>query len=273
MIKQYTLYFLIFLNFSSFSQQNNEINFYKIEYLETVIHPFLDEQQQNSNYTLNLFVNLNRSVFNLKTEIDTSPQVIENKTKKGKASISYTPSGENWGVTYKDYQTKKMFFKYSNRHTVVDSLSAIFNWEIKDETKELLGYNCQKATMNFRGRDYTAWFTSDLPVGGPWKYDGLPGMILEIKSADGFIKFKALSIKNNTLKNNILENPFNKTNKYTSWQDYKDFYKKRAIRGFSYRPAESSRGVEYSRGGIEIYIDYDDEEYNKILERYRKNNN
>jgi GLPGLI family protein len=57
----------------------------------------------------------------------------------------------------------------------------VFEWKISNETQKILSYNCQKATTTFRGRDYVAWFTLDIPVNnGPWKFGGLPGLILKI---------------------------------------------------------------------------------------------
>ena len=53
-------------------------------------------------------------------------------------------------------------------------------WQIKDEFRLFNDIKCQKAIGYFRGRTYTAWFASEIPVPyGPWKLHGLPGLILE----------------------------------------------------------------------------------------------
>ncbi|MDL2257347.1 GLPGLI family protein, partial [Bacteroidales bacterium OttesenSCG-928-I14] len=57
----------------------------------------------------------------------------------------------------------------------------IFNWVIFNETQSILSYDCQKATTSFRGRDYIAWFAPAIPISnGPWKFGGLPGLILKL---------------------------------------------------------------------------------------------
>ena len=56
-----------------------------------------------------------------------------------------------------------------------------FEWEISPETKKIKDFEVQKATTSFAGRDYIAWFTPEIPIAeGPYKFNGLPGLILEI---------------------------------------------------------------------------------------------
>jgi GLPGLI family protein len=55
------------------------------------------------------------------------------------------------------------------------------NWNILSDTSTYLNYLCQKATCTFRGRNYIAWFTPEIPLSnGPYKFQGLPGLILKI---------------------------------------------------------------------------------------------
>jgi len=73
-----------------------------------------------------------------------------------------------------------------------------FKWQILSESKEILGYKCQKAQGEFRGRKYIAWFTSDIPHSdGPWKFCGLPGLILAVEDTDKYFVFTCIDIKNN----------------------------------------------------------------------------
>ena len=70
-------------------------------------------------------------------------------------------------------------------------------WTIVDDsTKIILGYDCIKATANYHGRDWTVWFTPEVPMNtGPWKLLGLPGLILEAVDSTGQHHFTANGIQ------------------------------------------------------------------------------
>lgn len=56
-----------------------------------------------------------------------------------------------------------------------------FNWKIMAEQDSVAGYFCTKATANHAGRDYEAWFTTDIPISdGPYIFRGLPGLIVKL---------------------------------------------------------------------------------------------
>ncbi|MCL2727791.1 MAG: GLPGLI family protein [Bacteroidales bacterium] len=71
-----------------------------------------------------------------------------------------------------------------------------FQWQILPEVDTILFYSCQKAIATFRGRDYEAWFTPDIPVNeGPWKFCGLPGLILKVSDTRGHYIFECISLE------------------------------------------------------------------------------
>lgn len=56
-----------------------------------------------------------------------------------------------------------------------------FLWKIYEDTLYIKNRLCQKAVCSFRGRQYIAWFSKEFnQSNGPWKFGGLPGIILKI---------------------------------------------------------------------------------------------
>ena len=71
-----------------------------------------------------------------------------------------------------------------------------FNWQITAETDTINNYVCQKAICDFGGRTWEAWFTLELPFcDGPYKFCGLPGLILNIADTQNHYSWKFLSIE------------------------------------------------------------------------------
>lgn len=74
--------------------------------------------------------------------------------------------------------------------------ASIFNWEITSDTDTIKGYYSQKALCKFGGRDWEAWFTPEIPYSdGPYKFCGLPGLILKVKDVEGHYDFMMLSLE------------------------------------------------------------------------------
>lgn len=94
---------------------------------------------------------------------------------------------------------------YSKQYIVKDD-AINFKWKIYPEKRNIGNYECTKATTEFRGRKYTAWFTNKIPVDyGPWKFHGLPGLILEIYDEEEVIAMYATAIQLNNAKTDINE--------------------------------------------------------------------
>ena len=104
--------------------------------------------------------------------------------------------------------------------------SLFFKWEILPEYDLIFGYKVQKAITYYHGRKWFAWFCNDIPISdGPYKFNGLPGLILKIFDASESHVFEIKGIENTTSDFNYpeLNNYSNKMN--IDYKQYKKLYK------------------------------------------------
>ncbi len=141
----------------------------------------------------------------------------------------------NYRYIYKNNIAKTL--QYSEFTPVPDGIIFVketldqFDWKLTGNKKTILNYTCQEATTNYRGRDYAAYFTTQIPFkAAPWKFHGLPGVMLEIKTIDNRVKIVAKALKIQTIKE-VITNPFAEKQEFIpSWIDFKELYKKRLFR-------------------------------------------
>lgn len=101
---------------------------------------------------------------------------------------------------YKDFKKDTITFtNFANDQSYKISEKNInFEWIITTEEKTISSYKCKKATTHFRGRDYIAWFSEEIPIfNGPFKFNGLPGLIVEIYDSELKYSWIAKSIQLN----------------------------------------------------------------------------
>jgi len=117
-----------------------------------------------------------------------------------KGAALYVSEYDERGVqVYRNFKSKTVIFRQSKvkplEPFIVNDDWIIIKWQITDKKKTILGYECRKATGTFRGREYTAWFATSIPVPyGPWKLYGLPGLILEAYDKKKMVHFTAKKI-------------------------------------------------------------------------------
>ena len=103
-----------------------------------------------------------------------SQEIINEHMKQGNSQVNYQ--------IYKNYPEGKLTqlepIAASNFRS--EEKTELPVWELHPDTATLLAYTCYKATCRFQGRDYEAWYTPEIPRSeGPWKLQGLPGLILK----------------------------------------------------------------------------------------------
>ncbi len=78
------------------------------------------------------------------------------------------------------------------------------NWKISSEKEKIGEWNTQKAEADFAGRHWIAWFSTEIPIqDGPYKFYGLPGLIIKIENETNSHKLELKGIKNIDEKINV----------------------------------------------------------------------
>ncbi|MBV8325018.1 GLPGLI family protein [Chryseobacterium sp.] len=78
-------------------------------------------------------------------------------------------------------------------------------WTLLPGTKKILKYECKNASIEFAGRKWIAWYSSEIPLtDGPYKFRGLPGLILEISSVDGDYTYTLRGLQKSAPSSNLI---------------------------------------------------------------------
>lgn len=102
--------------------------------------------------------------------------------------------GVGTSIEYYQYPNDKKLARKEpfimNGYLIEEPMPGI-DWKTSSDTTTFGGLHCQKATCHFKGRDYSAWFCPDLPIRiGPWKLNGLPGVIVDAHDSKYEVVFK-----------------------------------------------------------------------------------
>lgn len=85
---------------------------------------------------------------------------------------------------------------YSFDLYIYEDSTAQFDWTLQPDTVTVCGYVCRKAEATFRGIRWTAWYAPDIPIpAGPWKLNGLPGLILWAYDDEGTHDMKLTAVQ------------------------------------------------------------------------------
>jgi GLPGLI family protein len=122
--------------------------------------------------------------------------------------IGTIPRPQNTYLIYKRYAEGRNLYieEISNKYYEQTTKITDLKWKILSaDTATVSGYPCQKATTSYAGRFYTAWFTRQLPFAdGPYKFSGLPGLIIDISDARQDYHFKLTTFQKFSAVNQIV---------------------------------------------------------------------
>ena len=147
------------------------------------------------------------------------------KWQKDNPNKSYYPGSAKLKGRMKDYWSEYQYSQFSVRDRQLTDWAVmpspeftqyrytepwpLMQWTLESEKQTICGYQCQRATCHWRGRDYEAWFTSAIPMkSGPWKFGGLPGLIMKIYDTKHLYTWEAVSVENGSFPIYQLEERF-----------------------------------------------------------------
>jgi len=206
------------------AQSKEDKNYGKITYKR-----ILNFDNEPESTMFSLFITPNFSVFS-----DDTPQQKEFTTLKPSSDDEFDLSfdvkfnGSRY-IVLTDFrkdsiQSQVSLFQDGKQKTyIVEEKIKKIVWNITQEFKTISQFKAQKAEGLFRGRKYIAWFTNEIPIKyGPWKLNGLPGLILNVSYDKNEVIFHAKSIKVPFNSNSVSNNEFTFSNDYNkiSLSDY-----------------------------------------------------
>ena len=100
--------------------------------------------------------------------------------------------------TYPDFSVTSLMNLNMQDYQVNDTRK--MKWKILPEKEKIGAWNTQKATTEFAGRTWTAWFSEEIPIqDGPYKFHGLPGLIIKMEDASKTHVMQLEAVKKNVL--------------------------------------------------------------------------
>lgn len=177
-------------------------------------------QQLCVDALMTLRVGENTSLFYAQANFE-SDSLIANTSNYEEAQAVIKQIRDKYGRAYAKYYILKDFKKQSLDYTesmvtnyIYTEELPTFDWHFSEEKKQIGNYECQKATCRYMGRCYEVWFTPDIPINdGPWKFHGLPGLILEAYDTQHHYEFNFLGMNECTGDIKLPEKEYSKTTK------------------------------------------------------------
>lgn len=151
---------------------------------------FLDTTKDGSKY-------YSYTVFNSDSimKVDLEKQLAATGSINVKADLRKGDVRYSVTKTYPDYKINLHRRLGMDAYNISDDRK--INWKISSEKEKIGEWNAQKAEADFAGRHWMAWFSTEIPIqDGPYKFNGLPGLIVKIEDKTGSHKLELKGIKN-----------------------------------------------------------------------------
>lgn len=242
MKKIFLLYFMCSI-FWGFSQNNRIIITY-----ETIYHSTKESDKKSSELlNLEILPTEQKSYFYSLSKIKQDSiymKINATNDEEYKKELLDTVPKQNFDfIIEKKYTTLENFITEKfNTYYYQYSQKSNLKWKILNEIKMILNQQCRKAITYLGGREWEVWYSEELPIAdGPYKFRGLPGVILEAKSTDGEYVFRSIAIYSTDKQTVVLPK-----RKIVKLKDFQEVLKYK--RNYAKSPSALSRQQDISDG-------------------------
>lgn len=185
--------FIVFFSLIAHAQEINYIITYQVNYTRTTKGQGQDKLYIDPKSNRNLYIVGDKNFQGIREE-DKEPGIV----------YIHDDSKIPEEIVYSDYKTNLLYSRVSptnNLYFIKEPIPEM-NWQLHDETKSNSeNVILHKATISFRGRNYTAWYSTEYPIQvGPWKFNNLPGLAFEITEEDNQYHWQLTKIEQNKFK-------------------------------------------------------------------------
>lgn len=205
-----TLILLIGINVNSYSQKMKKLDksFFHCKYIMT----FKNDSIQNTFCKDTVYLDIGKKITKFYSKYSSLYDSLRLVNDGGRIFNKYfnLNSKDNLKATvpvnrqtvfthYPTYDYQSVIDYIGNFQFIYQQKLPKINWKISDKTtKVICGYNCVKAIGEISGREFTVWYAPKLKYSlGPWKLNGLPGLILLAYDDSNDYKFEAFFVHKN----------------------------------------------------------------------------
>lgn len=183
---------LIFLIYFGFNYSSNAQTGYRLLYNLTYQIDSTDVNSvRNEVFYLDIFgeetyfISQNQFIIDSLSSLPNEKQAL-----KEFLDLNTRPKSSKFKYTIKSSPTTLKFYQRITQNHMVYQESISLKWKLSNDTLRIGSYLCQKATTYFAGREYTAWYTTQIPLSAaPYKFRGLLGTVVRILDSQNHYQF------------------------------------------------------------------------------------
>lgn len=190
-MKKIIFLLVLIISFNSFSQKNaSKVPDFLVSY--TMDYKIFSTSESTQSVNTTLIINDQASLFTFEGMMNFNKIQKERELAIDDILVNRVPF--HFLIKSKDDVVEHFESIGSDSYVFKEKLN--HNWKLISQDTIIRGFTCKKASLNYSGRVWTAWYNPEIPITvGPYKFHGLPGLIMSIKDSENVFSFIVNEVK------------------------------------------------------------------------------